>query len=151
MSTLNKHDNKDFEKYAYFQAKAKNYGMVYKPRVEELTASGDRRVAKDDDGKQLTGIRVEFHNYEKRLERTSENKELISWLENKCKEELTMPLRFQQIKQIFKPEKIYKQVDVDKLVDDKDAEIARLKAEMGKTEPAEKGKDDNKESLKNIV
>jgi hypothetical protein len=145
-----KGDGRDYDKYAYFQSKARNYGVVYEPRVEEITASGDRRVAKDDDGKQMTGIRIEFHNFQKRIERTPENKKMIEWLEARCKKELTMPLRFQQISQIFKPEKIYKQAEVDEMMDDKDAEIARLKAEMGKDEapapaPATEAPADTKE------
>ena len=126
------HAGKDFEKYAYFESKAKNYGIIYEPRLEEPMASGEKRVATDDDGKKMEGIRVEFHNHFKRYERKKKNEGIIKWLEAKCKEELNMPLRFQQIKQIFKPVKMIPETEIKAQLDEKDKEIENLRKELGK-------------------
>lgn len=147
------HSGKDFDKYAYFESKAKNYGIIYEPRLEEVMASGDKRVAKDDDGKKMEGIRIEFHNHLKRFDRTKENEKIIKWLEKKCEEELKMPLRSQQLKQIFKPVKMIPETEVKAKFDEQDAEIARLKKELGK-EPAQKTPapaEEEKKSLDQVV
>lgn len=130
--------DKDFEKYVYFVSKAKNYGTIMEPRVEETLANGERKVSKDDDGKPMVGLRIEFHNGMKRLEKTPENKGQIEFLRKKCKEESTLPEKRQQIKELHKLIKKIPETEVEKMRADDKAEIKRLKEKLGETTEPEK-------------
>jgi len=122
----------DFDKYAYFKSKAKNYCVIVKERVEEITASGDKRVSKDDNGKEMVGLRIEFHNHQKRIERTKENEGIIKFLENKCKEEKTLQKEKRQITQVFKPIKMIPETEIKGIVSEKDAKIKELEEALKK-------------------
>ena len=125
-------DGMDFERYAYFSSKAKNFSIIYKARVEELLSTGEKRVAKDDNGKEMVGERIEFHNGIKRLEKTKENEAKIKFLRDKCEKEKTMPLRSQQLKEIIKPERVYTESETMEMLKKKDEEIKKLKEEKEK-------------------
>jgi hypothetical protein len=126
----------DFEKYVYFSSKAKNYGIIMEPRVEDTLSTGERRVAKGDDGKLMEGIRIEFHNGMKRIEKTKENAAIIKFLRDKCEKEKGVPLNRQQLKEITKPIKMIPEDEVNKKLKEKDEEIARLSS---KNKVEEKG------------
>lgn len=123
------YDGMDFDKFAYFSSKGKNYAIIFKPRVEEVLASGERRVAKDDDGNLMNGVRIEFHNGMKRIEKTKENMPMIEFLREKCEKEKSVPLNRQQLKEIVKPVKKISEDKVKAMLAEKDAEIAKLKGE----------------------
>lgn len=133
----------DFDKFAYFHSKAKNYSIIFIPRVEETLSTGERRIAKCDDdshehykkGELMSGVRIEFHNGMKRLEKTKENEKMIAFLREKCEEEKMVPLKRQQLKEIEKPIKRIPENEVNAMLADKDAEIERLKKKAG--EPVE--------------
>jgi len=120
-------DGMDFKKYVYFSSKAKNFSIIYKPRVEELLSTGEKRVAKDDKGKEMIGERIEFHNGMKRLALTKENEGRIAFLREKCESEKLIPLRSQQIKEIVKPERTYTEAETKALLAEKDKELEELK------------------------
>jgi len=125
----NLHSDKDFDKYVYFASKAKNYTIIYKPMVEELLATGERRVAKDDDGKLMSGVRIEFHNGMKRFEKSPENEAIIEFVRAKCKGEENEPESRRMLKEITKPIKKISEDVVREMMSEKDAEIERLRAE----------------------
>lgn len=153
----------DFDKYAYFHSKAKNYSIVFLPRIEEVLSTGERRVARCDDdshphykkGEQMAGYRVEFHNFMHRVEINPEdaklksfNTNLIAFLREKCEDEKLAPLNRQQLKEIEKPIRRIPENEVEAMLAEKDAEIARLKEMAGEKVDAPAGeekKDTNQE------
>lgn len=126
-------DDKNYEKYAYFVSKARNYSVIFKPCVEEVLADGSRRIAKDDDGKEMVGLRIEFDNYGKRIEKTKENMPMIEFLRAKCKGEDVEDPKRQQIKEKHKPIKMVKEDEMNAKLAEKDEEIKKLKESMTST------------------
>lgn len=124
-------NEKDYEKYAYFVSKAKNYSVIFKPMVEEVLADGSRRIAKDEKGKEMVGLRIEFDNRMKRIEKTEENMPMIEFLRKKCEGEAGEDPKRQQIKEEHKPIKMVKEEEMKVKLAEKDEEIKKLK--MGAT------------------
>jgi len=128
---MDKTKGMDFDKYAYFKSKAKNYCVIVKERVEEITASGDKRVAKDDEGKQMVGLKIEFKNHQKRLERTKENAGIIKFLEDKCKvEKKGVGKGKRSIEQEFKPVRMIPETEIKGMMSDKDKKIKELEEKL---------------------
>ena len=146
MSNQEAHADKDFEKYAYFVSKAKNYSVIMEPRVEDLLSTGERRVARDENGKEMAGLRIEFHNGMKRVEKTKENEKLIAFLREKCEKEKLQPDKDRQLVEVLRPEKVYKETEVKDLISEKDKEIERLKKMAGEGEDKADEAEDSEEA-----
>jgi hypothetical protein len=99
--------DKDYEKYAYFYSRAKNYGIVMKAEHKRTV---DGEVVRD------VGIRIEFHNGMLKLEKTKENAEMIKYLRKKIEEEKGVSLYKKSFVEEFKPEKTYTESEVKELL-----------------------------------
>ena len=145
-------DNRDFDKFAHFSSKAKNYAIVYKPHVTERLAGGETVTAKDKEGKELIGLRLEFENHNFRIEKSKENEKIIAFLRKKCEGEKQVSLKMQQLKEIQKPIKKIEETKVKEMLSAKDKEIEELKKKLAKTKVDDrvddKKKDEKKEDKK---
>jgi len=129
-------DGRDYEKFAYFASRASNCSIIYKPRVEQILASGEKVVARDEKGKEMVGHRIEFHNHNLMYEKNELNAPLIQFLRGWIAEEDLLPKNKKLFIEITKPTKQFSEAEVDKMIGEKDAEIVRLKKLAGGEEKA---------------
>jgi len=154
------HKERDYKKYAYFSSKAFNYGLLFKPCVEEILAGGIRRIATDDDGKKLDGFRIQFQNYGYRIDMNpmvegAENKvdvkvkafnlSLLKFLRAKVGVESVKPKDKIMVMEDHMPIKQIPENKVNEMLAAKDAEIKALKkANESKVEEPKKETEINK-------
>jgi len=139
-------DNKDYDKFAYFVSRAINYSVIFRPKVQELLATGEWRTAKDDDGNLMEGYRIEFHNGKLAYEKNELNKSLIEFLRLKIFAERDLPEKRKVIKEETKPIKKIPEDEVQKMLAEQEAEL-KEKYNI-KDEPVEEGKKEDKEGEK---
>jgi hypothetical protein len=108
--------NKDFIKYAYFISKAANHTVIIRPQLEEIMANGEIRVSKDENGKPIERLYVEFHNGMKRFEKSKENEVFINYLRGIIQNEKDLPENKKSIKEVIKPARLYTEEEVKNLL-----------------------------------
>ncbi len=132
-------DGRDYDKYVYFASKAQNYTLLWKPRVEEKLATGERRVAKDEKGNEMGGFRIEFTNRMLRLEKSKENEKKIEFIRARCeadkwfdypKKTSLMPESRRMLKEVTKPIVKIPEDEVKKMMSGKDEKIKELEAKL---------------------
>ena len=128
--------NKDFDHYAYFVSKAKNYGCSMKSEIKQ----------KDLHGQMITlqpAVRIEFNNGMLRLDKKA-NKEEISFLRKKIEDEKDKGPKARMLYEEI-PSSIVMKEDHDKALGDKNKEIEDLKKQIEeKEEETKKGLNENK-------
>lgn len=120
---------KDFKKYAYFRSKAKNYAVCIKP---ERKAIVDGEVVIKD-----PGLRVEFDNGMKRIEKTEEGMVIINFLRERIKTEEPLGVSQKSLFEEVEQEAMIPESKVAEILLSKNAEIDDLKQKLAeKGEPA---------------
>lgn len=136
-------DGRDYTKFVYFTSKASDCAIVYKPRVERVLDSGEKTIAKDEDGKEMTGHRIEFRNHNLTYEITDENKPMIDFLRGIILLEMDVPINKKLFIELMKPIKSIPENEVNSMLAAKDAEIKKLKEDAGEEVEDEKESNDD--------
>lgn len=119
---------KDFDRYAFFRSRARNYAICYQPELKEVDAYGQQREVQP-------AIRIEFHNGMKRLEKTKENQPFIDFLRKRIEKEQDMDPRSRTIWEETPPDNISRDEHKKELEEkDKEIEELRKKVEQGQTQ-----------------
>jgi len=120
-------DGRNYKDYAYFTSKASNCSIIYKPRVERILNSGEKALVKDENGDEMVGFRIEFKNSNLMYKKTDLNAPLISFLRDFIEKEKHVAKNKKMFIELTKPVKNIPENEVEKLLAEKDAEIASLK------------------------
>ncbi|HNV62180.1 MAG TPA: hypothetical protein PKN54_04445 [Candidatus Cloacimonas acidaminovorans] len=112
---------KNYEQYAYFVSRAKNFAISIKP---------DRKKIIDGEVVFEPGLRLEFNNGMLRIEKNKENEPIIEKLRNKIKEESVLDPKRRLFYEEIEPETMLPESKVKEVLENKNQEIARLKKEL---------------------
>ena len=122
--------SKDFKKFAYFVSRASNFAIVIRPDKKKIV---DGIVNFDP------GLRVEFNNKMLEIAKTPENETILKELRKRIDDEKNIdPKRrsfYEEVppKNMIEEEKVLELVgEKNATIEEKDAEIAKLKAELAK-------------------
>ncbi len=133
---------KDFDRYAYFVSKAKNYAICYQPEMKEVDMYGQQREVK-------APIRIEFHNGKKRIEKTPENQPYIDFLRERIKKEESMDPRSRTLWE-EQPSQVVPKEEHEKSLQEKQKEIERLKKEMAEKEEQQENEQTSQKSKSKV-
>ena len=110
---------KDFDKYAYFRSRARNYGICM---TSERRANVDGEVVI-----KAPGFRIEFNNHLKRIEKTEMNEPVIKFLRDRMLLEKDLAQNKRMLFEETKADILIPEKDVKELLSKKNEEIASLK------------------------
>lgn len=124
-----KFGSKDFTKFAYFVSKAKNHTVIVKPQLEEIMANGEVKISRDENGKEMMRVVVEFHNGMIKFEyepmgfdgevdvaMKEMNRIKIEYLRRIVLKEMELSEKSKSIKEVKKPIKLYTEEEVKNLL-----------------------------------
>lgn len=132
-------DSRDYENFVYFASRASNCGIIYKPRVERILDSGEKVIAKDEKGKEMLGLRIEFQNHNLSYKKDDPlAKPLIAFLRSIIEKEKDLPKNKKMFIEMTKPIKQFSETEVNKMMKERDVEIKRLKEKAGEKSAPEK-------------
>jgi hypothetical protein len=112
---------KNYEQYAYFVSRAKNFAISIKP---------DRKKIVDGEVVFEPGLRLEFNNGMLRVEKNKENEVIIEKLREKLKQESVIDPKRRLFYEESEPENMLPESKVKEALNKKNEEIARLKKEL---------------------
>jgi hypothetical protein len=119
-------NTKDFKKYAYFRSRARNYAVCIKPER--------RRIVDGEVVIKSHGLRVEFRNHLFRVEKDELGEKIIKHLRDKMLAVKDLDPKRKMLFEEKKQDILIPEHDVEKIVKEKDTEIAELKAKLLKKE-----------------
>jgi hypothetical protein len=114
---------KDYKKYAYFVSRAKNFAISIKP---------DKKKIIDGEVVFEPGLRLEFNNGMLRIEKTEDNEAVIEKLREKLKNESVVDPKRRLFYEELEPETMLPESKVKEVLEKKNEEIAKLKADLAK-------------------
>ena len=114
---------KDYKKYAYFVSRAKNFAISIKP---------DKKKIIDGEVVFEPGLRLEFNNGMLRIEKTEDNEVVIEKLREKLKNESVVDPKRRLFYEELEPETMLPESKVKEVLEKKNEEIAKLKADLAK-------------------
>ena len=128
---------KNFDKFAYFVCRASNFSIVIRP---------DKKKTIDGEVVFEPGLRLDFKNRMLSIEKTNDNKGILSKLREKIKEESALDPKKRAFFEEDEPKLMIPEDLVKSKLDEKNNEIEELKKENKEIEKLRK---ENKELLKN--
>ncbi len=113
--------SKDFNKYAYFVSKAKNFAIAIRP---------DKKKIVDGEVVFEPGLRVEFHNGMLEVEKNDNNKIIIETLRKKLDDQKDIDPKRRSFWEEQAPKEMVEVNKVKDLLGEKNDKIAELEKEL---------------------